>query len=183
MWPFASRRPRIEREELPKQPESDFNFAPFKINDVYIKLWLPEKITTALDRLSVEHEVSRPDVLRWIFFEHVYGRDLFVGLQESLKLPQILFSRKRMGRDEVDEVQPTARSVDMEYLGKSTEDIKLWLPTPLKDGLQELAKKNKQGLSDYLRAVLARHLFGERFYAEWQQALAAINQQAARHEA
>jgi predicted DNA-binding protein len=181
MWPFSKRRPRGERDELPKQPEPAFDYTGFGINDVSIKLWLPEKMTAALDRLSVEHEVSRPDILRWMFFEHVYGRDVFAGLLEHTRLEVPKYSRK-VG-SEFQRTVPTARSIDLEYLGKSTEDFKLWLPTRLKAALQELADNYQRPLSDYLRSVLARHLFGEKFYLEWQQALAEINREAKAHEA
>jgi len=188
MWPFSKRRPRVEREELPRQPESAFDYKGFESNDASLKLWLPEKMIAALDRLSVEHEVSRPDILRWMFFEHVYGRDLFARLLDHSRIKFSrnavpMFCRKSNEEAEVPETLPTARSVDLEYLGKSTEDFKLWLPTRLKVALQELADNYKRPLSDYLRTVLARHLFGEKFYLEWQQALAEINREARKHEA
>ena len=65
---------------------------------------------------------------------------------------------------------------------QATEDLKLFLPARLKLELQNLADAAKQPLSDYLRAVLARHLLGERFFREWQAALAKANAEAARHE-
>ena len=65
---------------------------------------------------------------------------------------------------------------------EATEDLKLFLPARLKLELQDLADAAKQPLSDYLRAVLARHLLGERFFREWQAALAKANAEAARHE-
>lgn len=53
--------------------------------------------------------------------------------------------------------------------------IKLFLPARLKLALHDLANAAKQALSDYLRAVLARHLLGERLFREWQAALAKAN--------
>ena len=104
-----------------------------------IKLWLSEKLVAAIDVLCEQHDASRPDVLRWILFEHVFGR------------VELAHLKRRM----------SAR---------------------LKLELQDLADAARQPLSDYLRAVLARHLLGERFFREWQAALAKANAEAARHE-
>ena len=189
MWPFAKRGPRLVVEEAMQKHKHDFDFAPFQYNNASIKLWLPDKIITSIDVLSLSHEVSRPDVLRWILFEHAYGRELFAGLcvySEELKAIEqtVQFSRKQTHSDisfrlKEDE---TPRAVNQRFLGKATEDFKLWLPSPLKESLQELAVIKSAELSDYLRGMLFRHLFGERIYNEWQQALAEINQQAIQHE-
>ena len=50
-----------------------------------------------------------------------------------------------------------------------------FLPARLKLELQDLADAAKQTASDYLRAVLARQPLGERFFREWQVALAKTN--------
>jgi hypothetical protein len=46
-----------------------------------IKLWLPERLLAAIDALCDEHDASRPDVLRWMLFEHAYGRTEFAHLR------------------------------------------------------------------------------------------------------
>jgi len=190
MWPYSNRGPRLDVEEGASKHKSDLDFSAFKRNDVSIKLWVSEKILTSIDVLCIHHEVSRPDILRWVFFEHAYGREKFAGLcayaeservaQEALKRMTpvdpdggICFSRKAVD---------TARAVNQRFLGKATLDVKLWLPSKLKNDLQVLADAKKEGLSDYLRYVLVRHLFGELFYEELQQALEAINQSAVEHE-
>ena len=192
MWPFSNRGPRLDVEEALLKHEPDFDFAPFENNNASIKLWMPEKIITSIDILSLKHKVSRPDTLRWVFFEHAFGRELFVGLcaySEALKAieaGELRYSLKHIDQDIPKflrkEAEETTRSVNQRFLGKATEDVKLWLPSPLKSSLQELAANKDDALSDYLRAVLVRHLFGEHFYAEWQQALSDINSQAAQHE-
>lgn len=177
MWPFSNRGPRLDVEESMLKNKSDFDFAPFERNDESIKLWMPDKLITAIDVLSLSHDVSRPDILRWILFEHAYGRELFAGLcSHALKAADnsgVKFSHIQA---------QTLRSVNQQFLGKATEDVKLWLPSPLKIVLQGLAEGKGEPLSDYLRSVLVRHLFGEQFYAKWQDALASINQRAAEHE-
>ena len=138
MWPYASRGSRFMGEVNEISP-STLEAEDFITNAVSIKLWLPEKLVAAIDVLCEQHDASRPDLLRWILFEHVFGR---------LELTHL---KRRM----------SAR---------------------LKLELQDLADAARQPLSDYLRAVLARHLLGERFFREWQAALAKANAEAARHE-
>lgn len=179
MWPFSNRGPRLDVEERLLEQKSNFDFSSFERNDVPIKLWLPEKILTSIDVLTIRHNVSRPDILRWIFFEHAYGRERFADLcayAELLKAASrdtIQFSRKQVD---------TVRSVNQRFLGKATEDVKLWLPNQLKIDLQKLADVRDEGLSDYLRSVLVRHLFGEHFYESLEEALATINLNAVEHE-
>lgn len=179
MWPFSNRGSRLDVEESLLNRKSVVDFSVFAQNDVFIKLWMSDRILTSIDILTVQHNVSRPDILRWIFFEHVYGRERFCDLcnyAQSIKaadegaIPQ--FSRKA----------DTTRSINQRFLGKATEDVKLWLPNQLKTDLKALADAKHEGLSDYLRFVLVRHLYGERFYAEFQEALANINQNAVEHE-
>jgi hypothetical protein len=177
MWPFSARKSRVDEDEVVSIQTKDFDFASFATNDTYMKLWLSEKLTASLDMLSVQQKVSRPDVLRWILFEHVYGRELFLGLvkyKDSLEhtpLSDLRFSRKQSEPE-------SERAVNLQFLGKATENIKLWLPMPLKVELINLAEQHKQPLSNYVRSILVAQLFGQRFYRQWQSALVAINLEA-----
>ena len=81
---------------------------------------------------------------------------------------------------DISEISPSA--LESEDFSTNAVSIKLFLSARLKLELQDLADAAKQPLSDYLRAVLARHLLGERFFREWQAALAKANAEAARHE-
>lgn len=182
MWPFSTRKPRVESAETLLNQNADYNFALYANNGDYIKLWLSEKLSNSLDIIGVHQGVSRPDVLRWIFFEHVHGRALFVGLVEY---------RKRLSEEELNNLpsfcrkQPpeeTERAVNLQFLGKSNENIKLWLPAQLKIELTSLAEAHKQPLSNYLRSILVGHLFGHKFYQEWQSALEATHQEAVEQE-
>lgn len=176
LWPFSTRGARIDTEEsLPPLDLTILDFNAFRSNNTCIKLWLPEKLTTALDRMSTDYETSRPDVLRRLFFEHVYGIEAFMALMAWKKqqdeearraklfvmetVPEAMFSRKR---------------TNIQMFGKATEDFKFWLPNPLKREIQILSKTNQLGVSDYLRKTLVRLLLGERTYMNWQAALGAI---------
>ena len=173
MWPFSSRNTRHpnHKNELPFT-ELPSDLSQFGINDSCIKLWLPEKLTLALEDLSSRTLKSRPDVLRWLFFEHVYGKNALEKLKEwkkkddlnrvesSLDMGECEFSRKRDYTSE--------RKVTIQLLGKSVDDFKLWVPRLLKNKLEELAKYEDLNLSDYLRKTLFRILFGESFHHKWR---------------
>lgn len=184
MWPYASRGSRFMGDVSEISP-SALAYEDFSTNPVSIKLWLPEKLVAAIDVLCDQHDASRPDVLRWIFFEHVFGRVELAHLNrrmnarlKEMEKVEVRYSVRRRSTEE----EPTPREINARHLGKATEDLKLFLPERLKLELQNLADDTKQPLSDYLRAVLARHLLGERFFREWQEALARANAEASRHE-
>lgn len=182
MWPYATRGSRF-LGDVTELSASALEHHDFSTNAVAIKLWLPQKLVAAIDVLCNQHDASRPDVLRWIFFEHVYGRVEFSHLQRRVaQRPEeppldVRFSL----RQSTFEQRP--REINAKHLGKATEDLKLFLPTQLKAELSALATRAQQPLSDYLRAVLARHLLGERVFRDWQDALARANTEARGHEA
>lgn len=186
MWPYATRSSRFMGDVSAISPSALEN-EHFGSNDVSVKLWLPEKLVTAIDVLCDQHDASRPDVLRWIFFEHAFGRVEFAHLQRRYDAWQEARARSRVvasvTRRSVEELPTlTPRQINASLLGKATEDLKLFLPSRLKRELQDLAKRSGQPLSDYLRGALARQLLGERFFQDWQEALAEANAEAGRHE-
>jgi hypothetical protein len=159
MWPFSTRGARAATK-VPERRAIALNFADFARNDSYFKLWLPEKVTQELDRLSIEHGTSRPDVLRALLFEHVYGRPAFdelVAWREkqteqlaSQRNSEVQFSRER--------------STHIEMFGKATDNIKFQLPARLKTDLAQLAATHQLGLSDYARKALICIFLGEITY-------------------
>ena len=180
MWPYASRGSRFLGEVTEASP-SRLESLEFSLNGDPIKLWLPERLLAAIDVLCGIHDASRPDVLRTIFFEHAFGRVEMAHLRRRAALrgresPGVKLSPRRISTD------LTAREINARFLGKATEDVKLFVPAALKSELEELARSREQALSDYLRGVLARELLGERLYQSWQQALAEANTIARTHE-
>lgn len=182
MWPFKSRGSRFVGDVdtiFPSQLEK----SDFSINDSPIKLWLPDKLLNAVDVLCAQYDSSRPDVLRTIFFEHAFGRVELAHLKRRVERvspaePMIQYSPPRLMPGEA----TTERAINQRFLGKATQDIKLFLPTALRLELETLALGAKKPLSDYLRGVLARVLLGERLFQQWQRALAEVNDQARAHE-
>jgi hypothetical protein len=161
---------------------SELDYAQFEKNDAWIKIWLPPKLIQALDLLSAAHDSSRPDVLRGLLFEHVYGRQELEGL--------IAWKRRRDGDDgrmlrepgqEYEFAPPRIASIDM--FGKATEDIKLWLPKRLKDDITALANNAGMGISDYIRKTLVRILLGEKTHQQWQAAIGNVPADIRRAEA
>lgn len=147
------------------------NYATFADNDVAVKVWLPQKLVVALDLISAEVDNSRPDVLRAVLFEHVHGKAELARMSDwQRRRPPavdsgIKFSARRREED------PAA---GLRILGKAVEDLKLWMPTPLRASLVDLASAEAMGLSDYVRKVLVYRLLGESFHQKWQSAIGRV---------
>ena len=141
-----------------------------------------------LEQLSASTAQSRPDVLRWLFFEHVFGRPAFETLKswkkqrdEVLRREQELHASggiKYSLRREV----TSERAISAQLLGKSVEDFKLWLPAILKQELELLAHAEQLGLSDYLRKTLVRLVLGEAFHHQWRKAVGKLPEEVRRFE-
>lgn len=136
-WPYQSRGATQQAQvnaTLVAPPSLDFNL--FSSNDAFIKAWLPERIENVLDRLSTDHKVSRPDAIRAILFQHVYG---------VLMYEQFLDWKRK--QDEANQCYyqspvPDAGAAlfsrsrsSMEMLGKSTTNLKLWLTSKTLTGI------------------------------------------------
>ena len=197
-WPFAKRGTRIDAHSAAMLPLAlPEKLSVFGVNDVCVKLWLPETLTQALDALSSAHSMSRPDVLRHLFFEHVYGRSALEQLKEWKRRKDAEEAEARRRAAEqiaatpvVDsEIRfsparyvPSERAITTQLLGKSYEDFKLWLPTPLKEQLNTLASMEELGMSDYMRKTLVRVLLGEAFHHRWRKAVGKLPEEVRRFE-
>ncbi|MCG3775663.1 MAG: hypothetical protein JW395_2506 [Nitrospira sp.] len=177
MWPFANRGARANTSPTP--PSSSLDYAAFADNGARIKIWVPEILDQALNQLSVDHDESKPDVLRALLFEHAYGRLALEGL--------IAWKRRQDGGIFRESVLPYGttppRTAFVELFGKSTEDISLDLPQPLKDNLVLLATHEGMGLSDYVRKTLVRMLLGEKRHQQWRAAIGDVPTEQRRTEA
>lgn len=191
-WPFAKRGTRVDvpiKLDLPVPLPGDLSV--FARNDVCIKLWLPEKLTQALEQMSGSTGQSRPDVLRWLLFEHVYGRPAFETLKAWKHQRDLEECRRREAVADVSPLQvklsparvhAAERTVTAQLLGKSVEDFKLWLPGALKQELQTLAALESLELSDYLRKTLVRVLLGESFHHRWRSMVGKLPDEVRRFE-
>lgn len=174
LWPFSTRGSRVDTEQSLRRIDPTFlDYGAFQSNDSQIKLWLPERLSSVLGRMSVQHETSRPDVLRRLLFEHVYGLNAFMDLV-AWKNQQEAESRNKPPSVAERGIKRSAARISTQMFGKATDDFTLWLPSPLKQELQELARAGQLGVSDYVRRMLVRQLLGERSYVNWQVAIGAI---------
>lgn len=189
MWPFAKRGARVSTPS--PVAASSLDYAVFGRNDACIKIWLPEKLSHALDQLSTTYDVSRPDVLRELLFEHVYGRQELEGLlvwkrrrdAEAQREEKPLFSRRILREPQADYEPTPPRVASIELFGKANEDIKLFLPQRLKDEVVTLATNEQMGLSDYIRKSLVRMLLGEKLHQQWRAAIGDLPADIRRVEA
>jgi predicted DNA-binding protein len=166
MWPYAKRGSRFQGDVFERFP-SKLGKEQFSINDAVVKLWLPERLVAGIDVLSRVHNRTRPDVIRWVLFEHAFGKVEFALLQERVFRQNIgkwyegpMFSRKA--------VAPTARALRVRYLGKSTTDLKVEMPLKLKQEIENLADEAGESLSGYIRRVLAKEFLSHDDYLAWQ---------------
>lgn len=195
-WPFAKRGNRIDAYPAAVLPlPLPEELGVFGVNNACVKLWLPETLVQALDALSTAHGMSRPDVLRHLFFEHVYGRSALERLKEwkRQKDAEEAEARRKLAEQtprKYERVQfsparmiPSERAITTQLIGKSYEDFKLWLPVPMKNQLTTLAGMEELGLSDYLRKTLVRVLLGEAFHHQWRKAVGKLPEEVRRFEA
>ena len=171
MWPFASRGARAATVASSTPSSAQLDYAAFAVNDVAVKVWLPQKLVVALGLISADVDNSRPDLLRAVLFEHVHGKAELARMSDWQRRrstavdSDIKFSAKRRVED------PAA---GLRILGKAVEDLKLWMPTPLRASLIDLASAEALGLSDYIRKVLVYRLLGEAFHRQWQSAIGRV---------
>ena len=176
-WPFAKRGATAKSKSSSGEiPSTDIDFNEFAVNDLYIKVWLPDRLIYVINKLSANYGSSQPDVIKTILFRHVYGIAVF----EAFAVWKINIHRQESSRHSSnDQVKLSPmRNLSMEFIGKSTENLKVWLPAKLKAEVEQLAATRVLGVSDYVRMVLVKELLGERFYLSWQQYIGAVPKEA-----
>lgn len=159
---------RKKDESVPWRPQteprivlSNRNFDQLKECDVALKFWLPEYVERMIDRMCSFQDTSVSDLIRQIFFIHLYGRyDLF-GLIERQDQTYNLQTRERVrfSLRALSVEEEVARSIE----GKNTRniaDVKVWVPAKMKDDIRQLAQKAGKKPSVYVREVIITHLFG-----------------------
>ena len=183
-WPYASRG-ATQKVQMTKVEFDlgDLSYEEFSENGVFIKVWLPDRLTNAIDRLSAEHQSSRPDVMRSILFQHIYGVMAYEGFVEWKHQQDNRANQTSASAEPMTAQFSRSRTQSIEVLGKSDSNFKFWVPSKLKQDLTLLANGNKLGISDYVRRVLVRALLGERFFTDWQACIGQIPIAAKNEEA
>lgn len=83
MWPFSKRG---SRAGTPSPRPSDLpKFEEFEHSDAKLKVWLPQKLVDRINWLTVKLNVSRPDLIRGLIFDHIYGRVAYVALMALIE--------------------------------------------------------------------------------------------------
>lgn len=160
-WPFSTRgATKKARENAKLSKPRPISFDEFASNDTYIKVALPELVDSVIDKMSARHESSRQDVVRATLFKHLYGslayddflvwkRDAALHMQTAINTGPLLSPR---------------RGISMHDIGKSTSNIKYWIPARMKEDLQAVAGASDHALSVYVRLLLIRDFMGETEY-------------------
>ena len=176
-WPFSKRSATLKSKASARElPHIDIDFSLFSTNNEYIKVWLPHKLIIVLNNLSVMYGSSRPDIIKTLLFHHVYGIAAFETFVSWKKARDDGLAASDEAGSNV-KLSPQ-RTDSIEYIGKSTENLKVWLPSLLKTDVTELAAAYDLGVSDYVRMVLVRSLLGERFYTGWQRYIGVVPAEA-----
>lgn len=184
MWPFASRFSRFN--VIARQPKGLPDFKEFVDSSANLKVWLPQVLVDRVNWLSKHEDASRPDVLRGLLFQHIYGHVAYLSLIDFKKeLDRIkhmeVEARTAMGQPRIDAMlhgdtfggdikRSTRRAteIDIAMVGRADEDITISLPLKLKEDLKTVAEIHKLTPSSYVRKMLVQMLMGEEAHSRWQ---------------
>lgn len=164
MFGFFKKRPTIREDDPFREPLTDDGktYEEFKESDVAIKIWLPEPLEEKLQEFCKYFSESRPQLLRSIYFVHLYGRYDYEQMRR--KSLGIFFreSHIRYSRPAAAVTHRSGPNTTPE-LGKNNQDMKLWIPSKMRDDLQHLANQAQTPLSQFLREVLVSTMFGHAY--------------------
>jgi hypothetical protein len=160
-WPFSTRgATKKARDKAKLSKPRPISFDEFSSNDTYIKVALPELVDSVIDTLSARHESSRQDVVRATLFRHLYGSlayDDFLAWKRETAL-------YKQAESNSGPMLSPQRGISMHDIGKSTSNIKYWIPARMKEDLQAVAGASGDTLSVYVRLLLIRDFLGEAEY-------------------
>lgn len=189
MWPFPSRSSRSN--VIAPHPAGLPDFKEYVESKAKLKVWLPQVLVDRINWLSKHEEASRPDVIRALLFQHIYGHIALLALMDFKKERDrarnlTVESSPSSNHVRVDALihfqddgtkfsRARSTSIDLEMLGKSDEDITLTLPQRLKDDLAMVAQLHRLIPSSYIRKMLVQVLMGEEAHSQWQHAIGKIS--------
>lgn len=163
-WKRRRTDPERTSEQINPLPQSILDWSAFEDSRGWtsIKIWLESDLVEHLDLLATYRHQSRSEVMRDLLFIALYGHFVYAQLVSErrglLKEPGQLHSGERVffdipsnGDDGIEEPPKP---------GKKIENIRLFLPQPMKTLLEELSKKHNQTLSETSRFLIVRAMFG-----------------------
>lgn len=189
MWPYSARKSRVSTQVV--DPTKLPLFDDYKHDNAEINVWLSQRLQEGINWLSSSQDISRPEVLKAVIFEHLHGRiayeALLVYVQKLQKIKDEEDARLRSLRQAVSDPWTSADlwsnitlspvrspAPDLLFIGKATEHFKLALPLKMKQELAEVAARHKLTTSHYVRKLLVQHLLGECLHSEWQTAIGKL---------
>lgn len=179
MWPHSNRRSQYG--VIAPKPQDWPNFDDFEKSNASLKVWLPQILIDRINWISKNRDLSRPDIVRALAFENIYGRVAYEAFlkyvadkKKPYKIPGNADAIDILLHGEI--LASTARNTphDLEHLGRSDEDLTISLPSKLKEDLTHVAKLHGLTPSSYVRKLLALHLLGEKVHSQWQKALGKL---------
>lgn len=189
MWPFTSRSNRANAIAPPPRALPDFK--EYIESKAKLKVWLPQVLVDRVNWVSNHEEASRPDVIRALLFQHLYGHVAYLALKdfkkkrdqagsalvnEGLRVERMRVDALMHGQNsEIVQSRERSTSIDLEMLGKSDEDITLTLPKQLKEDLASIAQIHRLTPSSYVRKMLVQMLMGEEAHSRWQQEIGKLS--------
>jgi predicted DNA-binding protein len=144
-------------------PQGDWD--DMNIDDVAIKMWIPDVLDECLDTLSERFEQSKSDLARNGLMIHVYGRYVFEQLvanrlwKLTRRIEKELVIKYSMGGLGVT-LEDDPRPAYIKAFGKNTCDLKVWMPMKLKDNLANLGFHAGQTTSEYMRRAMTAYYLG-----------------------
>ena len=135
------------------------------IDDVAVKIWIPDVLDECLGELGVRFEQSKSDLARNGLMIHVHGRYVF----EQLVANQMWKLTRRVVQEVITKyslegigisLEDDPRPAYIKAFGKNTCDLKVWMPMRLKDILQRLGIEAGQTGSEYMRRALTAYYLG-----------------------
>jgi hypothetical protein len=176
MWPYSTHSSQYG--VIAPKPQDWPDFDDFEKADASLKVWLPQILIDRINWVSKQREVSRPNVVRGLAFENVYGRVAYEALiahvaakKNSHSMPNTSGAIDQLLHGNIKKSVRRTTQQDLEYIGKSDEDITITVPKKLKVDLIQLANLHKLTPSSYVRKLLVLHLLGEQVHSQWQKAL------------
>jgi hypothetical protein len=135
------------------------------IDNTSVKIWIPEPLDDCLTALSMRFEQSKSDLARNGLMIHLHGRLVF----EQLVANRLWRLTRRIEHEDTTKysmeginvkLEDSPRPAFIQAFGKNTFDLKVWMPTKLKENLGLLAIDSRQTGSEYMRRALTAYYLG-----------------------
>jgi hypothetical protein len=160
-WGDTAEADPLTGELIPARDYSGLND-----QDTSLRLWLPDQAKIALTEVCERLGIAMTVYLTEFFATYLYGvhevmrmRDEGIGLYQVEEVTG-------GGESPVDSTSDDHEEDDLDYddpipeMGKNIFSLKIFLPSPIKAGLQQRANLAKVPLGRFARAMICAHLFG-----------------------